>query len=318
MKIIALGKLYNYKSFFLQGVIEGTTQNGWEAIPLEFIDEPLDRIKEIIISNKSDYIFCHMAFSNEGSKQDSKLQMLREVKEKTGTKIFYHMGDPRVMPRYEGNVSNVFDGALMGSVEWEGFKIWGIPLYYWPYGCFKQDKMIEREQIYDLIFTGTLSINYLYQDRTRFIRMLGEHFNLEIFPSDNHPENTSFDTSKMSALTRGVINVQGRHDIDMYFSVRPFQYCGAGALNFQMYGKGMEKVFEDKKHLLFIRGFNVDEVKELYKYYIEDHPKEGHKIREQAFKYCQKNHTYQIRMKDLIEVIEGKRDRVRYLLEDFK
>jgi len=111
------------------------------------------------------------------------------------------------------------------------------------------------------------------------------------------------------------VNVFARHDIKGYFSRRPFQFIGTGALSLQKRFNDCDSIFIDKKHHLIFD--SVDEFCSLFDYYVKRNPEEGMKIRQEGFEFCQRNHNYRNRMSDLMEVLSGKRDCVRYRLEDF-
>jgi len=319
MKIVALGDWHNYNSHFLHGVVEGSIQNGWHAMGVDYINVDLLKVKKTISDYDPDYIFCHMLFSDQGNKRAEKMGMVQEIKKKGRTRIYYHMADPRIIPRCDEDISGVVNGVLIGGMDWDGFQNWKVPLYYWPYGCFQQDKVEERECRFDLVFTGNLSGGYLYQDRTIFLKkLIKEWKKLTVIPNKNYHKNTTFSTDELASITRAVINICGRHDINMYFSIRPFQYIGAGAFCINKYSKGIETVFTDKIHHVVFNEFDMKEVVDLYKYYVETCPDQRNKIRMAGFEYCQKNHTYRVRMKDIMDVFTGKRKRVRYLLEDFR
>ena len=318
MKIAILGKWHRYPSYFLHGSLEGAIQNGHQVMGIEFIDLGIDNVKTALTLFSPDLILCHMLFSNEGVNSiGDKLELMKWARKKLGAKVFYQMGDPRIIPRYSGDISEAVDGVLLAHQDWENFGVLNTQLIYWPYGCLYQAGIEQREKRYKMIFAGTYnSTNYLYQDRTRFLRKLEATGVLKLFPDKGEP-NTTFITPYLCSVSGAVLNVLGRHDIKFFLSLRPFQFMGAGGLCIQKRLDGINEVFEFEKHYLVFDTYNIDEVLDLYKFYVEEHPELGEKIRRTGFEYCQKNHNYRIRIADLLDVIAGKRQRVRYLLEDF-
>ena len=319
MKIAAVGKWHKYSSYFLHGVVEGAIQNGWSAMGVDYVDGGLELAKSALRSYKPDFIFCHMLFSDDGPKVQDKLKLLRGIKKYTGSKIFYQMGDPRIIPRHpECKVDDLIDAVLIAHQEHEQFSSYGVPIIYWPYGTLKMDFPKKKENRYEMLFCGSYpSESWLYQERTRFISAMVKTKMLKTLPEEGM-SNTTFVTNELASIAGAFLNILGKHDINMFLSLRPFQFIGAGALSIQKYLKGIEKVFVDRKHHIVFDNFDVKEVLNLYKYFVVKHPEKGETIRREGWEYCQQNHPYLIRMKDVIDVFSGKRDRVRYLLEDYK
>ena len=318
MRIAILGKWHKYSSYFLHGCLEGSIQNGHSAMGIEFIDCDLDVTRSALMHYRPNLIFCHMLLSDAGSSIKDKLEMLSDIKAKHGCKTFYQLGDPRTLPRYDGDISKAVDYALIAHREWDKFSHWKVPIIYFPYGCLKQDCIIEREMKYRLVFAGTHeSKNPLYEDRTKFLNQLKSKHMIALFPRKNE-YNTTFITAKLSASAGAVLNILGRHDIKDFLSLRPFQFIGAGAFSIQKRLNGLDEVFIDKKHHICFDNYDIEEIENILKYYLDDHPEERNKIRKEGFDFCQKNHNYKNRIQDLLEIIEGKRTEVRYKIEDFK
>lgn len=321
MRIAILGKWHRYPSYYLHGMLEGFIRNGHQAMAIEFIDAGLSMVETALRIFKPNLVFCHMLFSDEGNKSDDKIELLLRLKKSLGFRVYHQLGDPRLLPRWkkevEGGLKDVLDGILIAHKEWEAFSSAGVQLIYFPYGTLKMDFQELGDIKYKLVFMGTYpSDSWLYQKRTRFLTRLKE-YDLITFPSPDQ-DNTTFITSEIARRTAAFVNILGDNTVKGFLSLRPFQFIGAGCLSFQMRLDEIDDIFIDKEHHLVFDDYDENQVMDLYRYYCEKKRSEGEKIKRQGYAYCQEFHNYQVRTKDLLEVLDGKREKVRYKLEDFK
>lgn len=89
-------------------------------------------------------------------------------------------------------------------------------------------------------------------------------------------------------------------DYPYYWSDRVYETMGRGGFIIHPYIKGMEKHFENKKHLVFYEYGNFEQLKELVDYYLT-HDEEREAIRLAGHNWVKENHTYTNRWKTILE-----------------
>jgi len=84
------------------------------------------------------------------------------------------------------------------------------------------------------------------------------------------------------------------------FSLRLWNVMGSGGFYLTLYTNGMEKIFENRKHLVW-----ADTIKEQYKLakYYQDHQEEARRIAEEGFKLVQSKHTIDHRIKQMLQCL---------------
>jgi len=228
---VILGNIQKYYSAFLYGSLEGAIRCGTWAKTVQLIGRDVKNIREEIEFMKPHFILCHMIF---GPIRQDVLYMLRDMRKKYGTKVCYHAGDAREMPRYPHPIDEFVDLGLVNHGEYYRYSdIWRIPCIHWPYFCFYQKDIADHDPRYacDMAFTGDLQEAKHHGARKTFIHNLKNTINVKVFPT---PEtgNTRFQTAELSSSAKSVLGMQMGTNIKWYQDVRPFQYCGAGALYF--------------------------------------------------------------------------------------
>ena len=106
------------------------------------------------------------------------------------------------------------------------------------------------------------------------------------------------------------------YDIDYYIDVRPFQYMGSGAVMITRRFKGMDDIIPPDLYFPF-DGYTASDAA-LVKYIYDEYcyKKDNLRMRVKAFKYMQEHHSSMIRMRDIMDVIMGKKDKVRNFIWD--
>lgn len=319
LRIALIGNIIREYSAFVLGVRQGIFLLGHQYRGIDFRMSSIKFMTMLLEEFKPDYIFTHMILNEKIGKTPQTLDMLREIKEKFGTRVIHTMQDARDDSRYPHDISRGVDIGLLNQTQnlnrFE--KTWKIPCYYWPYGCLKQDKIAEpvNKLEYKFIYTGNVEKG-IYEERTKFVFDIQDQIpGLKITKTQARGDLRSR-TPELAASATAVLGVGLRYDIGGYIDVRPFQYLGAGALLITHEYKGMSRVFEYGKHLVVFNGYDVDTVKMLLEYYVEN-KEEATRIRKDGFEYTQRCHNYTIRVGDVIDVLEGRRDRPRVFMEDF-
>lgn len=317
-RIVGLGDYLNYPSYFTLGVLEGAVKCGAWFRPVPLFGQSLQSVEEQINFFKPHILLCHMIFNKQPHNREQVFEMLKRIKSK-GVKIFYHAGDARNIPRYEGDISSFVDGVLLNSGLTEHFSnIWKVPCYHWPYGCFYQEGILDKAYVPDqyrceVAFGGALSsdINHVHYGRTVFVNKLIEKgVKVKIFPNAESG-NTRFQTAELASGADVVLGVGMAEHIPLYLDVRPFQYIGAGAVYAHTYSEVMKKFFQERIHYI---GYDIsnpmDFIDQITPVINEE------KIRKAGFKFCQKWHSMEARMKFVLDLVSGKADKPKIYLED--
>lgn len=301
-RFVILGNVQNYYSAFIYGSLEGAIRCGAWAKTVQLVDRDVKHIREEIEFMKPHFIIAHMIF---GPLRRDVLQMLHDFRRKYGTKVIYHMGDARETPRYPYPIDEWVDLGLVNHGEYERFSnIWRIPCIHWPYMCFYQKDIVDFDSRYacDMAFTGDLTESSHHGPRRNFIHNIKNMIRIKVFPT---PEtgNTRFQTAELSSSAKAVLGMQMGTDISLYQDVRPFQYCGAGALYFHDQCENIDIFLEPGVHYVPYKRNDAKSLKEQYDKFTL--PEFRDKIRRQAFEYCQKHHSTKERIESIIRYFEG-------------
>jgi len=311
-RIAILGKWNSYLSFFLMGSMQGIFLNGGLCRPISLENNIMNEVMEQLKFFKPHAILSHTIFDNLPHRNQL-FDVLRKMR-KSGTKVFYHAGDARSEPRHPAPINDIVDCVLIN--HWPvmpKYSVWNVPCFHWPYMALNQDSLSNPVEMYrcDLAFTGSLADNQHHAPRARFIQNLKNRVPVTVFPTPQSG-NTRFQTPELSASAKGVLGFQMGLDIPGYLDVRPYQFIGAGALYFHDKHSSIDKVFQDGVHYV---GFKRDDIEDFYskwQYYAQN-TERRQQIIQAGFEYCQLHHSSKERMKQVINIIEGKEYKIKYL-----
>lgn len=320
LRIALIGNTVREYSAFVTGVREGIIRLGHRYRGIDFRSMSPEQTWHLLKEFKPDYVFTHMILNASIGKTPQTLDVLAKIRGETGAKIIHTMQDARRTSRYPHDISDSVDMGLLNQTEClEDFeKTWGIPCHYWPYATLYQRAMAEPDpalERFEFVYTGNMN-NNLYKERTDFVNAVRKRIKLFVFKTQEDGDKRAL-TAELAATAKAVFGMGLQYDIDGYIDVRPFQYCGAGALLITHNYKGMEKVFENGKHLVAFEGYDVDNVVQLYSHYRENAEK-ADRIRRTGFEYVQRCHNWEVRVQDAIDTIEGRRKRPRVFLADWQ
>ena len=306
LRIAALGDYLKYYSYFLYGVMEGSIRLGHLFRPIPLFHTPWELIWSQIEFFRPHILLCHCIFNRKPWPREKVFDLLKMVRKKFGTKVFYHMGDARTIPRYPHDISDIVDFGLVNNADidtWEDY--WDVPCIHWPYGALCQDKIAKRNDDYgaELTFTGGLDSNEHHADRKNLLEELQEKgIKVRSWP-DSKLGNSRFMTNLVSASSKGVIGTQMGKQIPGYLDVRPFQYIGAGALYFHEAHPNIEKFFIPLKH--YIPWESPEDLCEKFDYFTRKDYAAGVKIRMRGFEFAQRWHSTESRMAAVINLYNG-------------
>jgi len=88
-----------------------------------------------------------------------------------------------------------------------------------------------------------------------------------------------------------------------YWSNRLYEIIGRGGFLIFPKIEGLDKELIPYKHYIPYKMGNFTQLREIINYYLT-HDKEREAIRKAGFEYCKKHHTYQIRVKEMLRILE--------------
>lgn len=195
---------------------------------------------------------------------------------------------------------------------------------YWNDGYdIGTEKKMDLPKTDDVIFLGSnyLQINnYLenYQFRYNLMKQIDDKFNLTVYGKGwdgfKKPRAWVHTGHKTEAVNRAKITV-GVTAVDnayLYLSwPRVFQTMACGTLHLTQYVPGLEKIFTNRKHIVWFR--TVSECLELIDYYLK-HDDEREAIAEAGRALVVENHSYDNRIRGIADrKIKDEEDIFAYL-----
>jgi len=174
--------------------------------------------------------------------------------------------------------------------------------------CYIQevtDELREQSIIKDVVFVGSKGYHYEWQWRPQLINWLRETYgdNFTHVGGDGDTGtirgknlNATYTISKVAVGDSLCLNF----DYPYYWSDRVYETLGRGGFMIHPYIKGMEKHFEDGKHLVFFKFGDLDDLKSKIDYYLE-HDEERENIRRAGHQHVKQNHTYKNRWQTILK-----------------
>jgi|GEM_PF-1187337 len=191
----------------------------------------------------------------------------------------------------------------------------GVNAQYLPQACLTNHSSENKmEYLYEVSFIG--NNNKHMGMREKLLKEVSEHYNLHLWgkrwekDTNFNPHQRIFgeelaNVCKQSKIILDIKSYEFCLNVEGNFSDRVFITLGFGGFLISQKVPGMEIIFEDRKHLVY---FNTkEELFELIEYYLT-HEEERQLIAYQGKKYVQQNHTYRIRMQQIL-------DEVNYLID---
>ncbi len=250
------------------------------------------KIKEAILSFKPHYLLVIL--------KDT-LPIVREMKKELktiGTRVIYWFCDPE-HPKKE-DLSDIIDTMFLtnrGQID-EYKSAYNLKrVFYMPQGFdpYVQHRL-NLPQVYDVGFAGAISRELLHRSRRELINTLQARYNVK---TSNSVRNNIAEFYSQSKTAFGASDF----DYELYTSNRFFVALGCGACYVTKKFKGIELLAENKKHLLHFE--TKEEMLDLMDYYLS-HDSEREKIRDAASKLALAKHTNEYRMRNILDIMEGK------------
>lgn len=321
LRIAVYGDFDRWFSYYLMGMMQGAFLNGHLAcaIPIRL---NIDNVKARIDYFKPDVLFTHMIFSEnlndicgESILREHIHENLLRTRKKWGTKIVYQEGDAKTVPRYPYPLQDIIDLGLINSCLYPSFEgHTKVRCIHFPYFALNQILPSTSDNMFrcQIFFAGNLSYRnegHLHYARREFIDKLSKRLDMKIFPTEEFG-NTRFCTSQVAVSASAILGVHQGFHVPGYLDTRHFQYIGARGLYFHDNTPAMDLFFEDGVHYVAYNRHDVDDVYNKYMYYMRDNKEAGEKIRQQGYDYVQNNHTAKHRVKAVLDILDGKTNKI--------
>jgi glycosyltransferase involved in cell wall biosynthesis len=177
--------------------------------------------------------------------------------------------------------------------------------HYLPAGVYDKEcnytPAIAKEEV---IFVGSKTYHPEWPYRPKLINFLsqtyGARFNL--YGREGLGTVRGQDLNNLYASTKVVVGdtLCPEFVYPDYWSDRIYETIGRGGFLIHPYIPGLEKEFENKKHLVFYEYNNLDQLKQLIDYYLE-HDEEREEIRRSGHELVKANYTYKNRWQQILK-----------------
>lgn len=181
--------------------------------------------------------------------------------------------------------------------------------YYLPAGCYAPEvTMLDGDKNNDVIFVGSRGYHPEYPYRPLLIDWLKETYEERFGHYSGEQEaiglKRGLELNQLFADTKVVVgdSLCLGFDYPWYWSDRIYETLGRGGFLIMPYIRGMEKEFEDGKHLVNYEYGDFKQLKYLIDYYINN-PVEREAIRKAGHEYVKNNYSYNHRWKAILDAI---------------
>ena len=226
---------------------------------------------------------------------------IRKELKSMGTRVVYWFCDPE-HPKTE-DLSGLIDAMFLtnrGQLD-EYKKAYNLDkVYYMPQGYdpYIQHRL-ELPERWDVGFSGAVSREPLHKSRRDCINAMMEHYDVKI---SNAVRNNIAEFYSQSRTVFGASDF----DYELYTSNRFFVALGCGACYITKKFKGIELLAENRKHILWFE--DIRELLDILGYYLS-HDSDRKKIKIAAEKLALERHTYFHRVKNILDIMEGKTEK---------
>lgn len=171
--------------------------------------------------------------------------------------------------------------------------------HYIPAGVYDAEcNYTPKEKTKDIIFVGSKSYHPEWPYRPELVNWLENTYgnSFELWGGQGKGIVRGQDLNDLYASTKIVVGdtLCPNFDYPDYWSDRIYETIGRGGFLIHPYISGLEREFEDKKHVVFYEYGNFDQLQELIEYYLE-HEDEREAIRLAGHELVKNNYTYKNR-----------------------
>jgi hypothetical protein len=156
-----------------------------------------------------------------------------------------------------------------------------------------------------------------HEDRSEFLRKLQSVMKIKIIKTKSS-EDVRDRTVDFAVSSKCILGLCTGHATSNHFlEVRPFQYGGSGAVMIIRKFKNMDDIIPENLYYP-INGYDVEDAKQVKNHWKHIQKIDTSKLREQMFNFIQTYHSSEVRMKQTVEILEGKREKLDIFLEELK
>lgn len=267
---------------------------GYDILILDIKDNSFHYILKRIKLFKPDILWTGGKFVIEFLKKN------REFFEKSKIKVINWLWDVRTPVPF--NFKNLIDYMFVTTkADIPKYKqAYNIDKVYWMPASVTPE-IIQRnnhiKEIYDIGFAGSLDRGF-HKKRTEIVEFIQQHFNIKIFKNiyNNLPEYYS-----QCKIVLG--GSPDQKDLELYMSNRIFVSMACGCCFLTNDFKGLRYLAENEKHLLWYD--NKKDLSALITKYLYSKPLRK-AIGKNARKLAEDKHNYLNRIKNMLDIIDGK------------
>lgn len=177
--------------------------------------------------------------------------------------------------------------------------------HYVPAGVYdKECYLKEYTKTHDVVFVGSKRYHPEWEYRSQLIDWLDAKYGkrFEHYGSGGKTSIRGSALNKLYATSKVVVGdtLCINFNYPDYWSDRVYETMGRGGFIIHPYVKGMEREFQDKKHLVFYEYGNFKQLKELIDYYLE-HDEEREAIRKAGHELVKTKYTYKNRWEQILK-----------------
>jgi hypothetical protein len=177
--------------------------------------------------------------------------------------------------------------------------------HYIPAGVYDKECVFKQvDLVNDVIFVGSKKYHPEWQYRPELIDWLGDTYkdSFKHYGNGGLPSIRGLKLNKLYWSTKIVVGdtLCLKFKYPDYWSDRVYETMGRGGFIIHPYISGMEREFEDKKHLVFYEYGNFKQLKELIDYYLE-HDEEREEIRKAGHELVKSTYTYKNRWEQILK-----------------
>lgn len=231
----------------------------------------------------------------------------KPLKRSSFAKVGWWMNDLRLSQNLSKNCKYfVSDNATHIFLCNEGYKkdyedAFGIPVYYMPQCGLEFKETKERDVDWDILFIGKHDINAkrYHRNRKEIIDKIEDidGYTLKIIGN----EGTTPDQRYLYHHTP--INISISLPVTKYTSNRLYNILASKGFALTLYFPGIEKLFENRKHLVWFD--SPREARELSEYYI-NHEQERREIAENGHRLFLEKHRAKHRIQNMFDIMNNK------------
>lgn len=296
-RICAIGQYimnrYNQLGFNWDGIPRAMDELEYDYMLLEGMRNMDNKIlRKAILEYKPEYILLLLK---------ENLPLLLDIAgdlKKIGTKTIFWFTDPD--KAWQMDLNGVLDFMFLnntGQIEdyKKCFNIKNVHFMAQPCTPSIMHKC-NLPEIYDVGFAGALSKDRVHDTRRKVMSELSDKFKTAV---TKHTRNNISEFYSQCKIVFGASDFK----YELYTSNRIYVAMSCARLYLTNKFPGIERLFENKKHLLWFEDYN--EVVPLAQYYLR-HDNERNNIAMNAAKIVHAKHTYKERLKNIFDIVDGK------------